>query len=131
MSLVSARLGADGREGLRVFRSSYARWSLAAIVLLAVLVQVDLGVSTDGSWYITLAEKMLAGQRPNVDFIEINPPLSFLLYVPPTLAAQWVGVTPEFMVDLFCFVCAGLNLWLAGAILRRGGVIAGSAGATL
>jgi hypothetical protein len=106
-------------------------WPLAAILLLAIAAQCYLGVNTDTSWNITLAEKMLAGQRPYVDFIEINPPSSFLLCLGPTLAARLIGTTPEFMVDLFSFVGVGLSLWLARSILARAGAIGEGAGGRL
>jgi hypothetical protein len=105
-------------------------WPLAAILILAIAAQWRLGVNTDTSWNITLAEKLLAGQRPYIDFIEINPPASFLLCLVPTLLAQLTGASPEFMVDLFCFVSAALSLWIAGLILRHE-AIAREAGARL
>lgn len=106
------------------FTASWTRgllWPLAGIFLLGMAAQIYWGVNTDTSWNITLAEKVLDGERPYVDFIEINPPLSFFLYMPPTLIARLSGTTPEFMVDLFCFAGAALSLWLSGIILARGG----------
>jgi hypothetical protein len=103
----SLRLGAEAARGARPawLRASPTLWLLAAITMLALAVQIRCAVETDVSWNITLVEKILDGQRPNIDFFEINPPLSYLLYAPPTLAARLSGTSPEFMVDLFCFLC--------------------------
>jgi hypothetical protein len=131
MTYTSSTAVADGRVNFGGLLATRLLWLLAAIVVLAAAVQINLGVNTDTSWNITLAEKMLAGQRPYGDFVEINPPASFLLCLAPTLVAQWVGASPEFMVDLFCFAAAGFSLWLAGLILVRAGVIAPGSGASL
>ena len=130
MSFASAPAGRAARENASGFRAVHA-WPLAAIVLLAVGEQILLGVNTDVSWNITLAERVLDGQRPYIDFIEINPPSSFLLCLIPTLAARLTGLTPEFMVDVLCFAAAGASLALAAAILVESGVIARAAGARL
>lgn len=127
----STGISATRNGNASAFLAALKFWPLAAIALLAVAVQIHWGVNTDTSWNITLAEKVLDGLRPDVDFIEINPPLSFLLYLPPTLAARLTGATPEFMVDLFCFIGAGLSLWLAGAILAAGGLVTRAAGMRL
>jgi len=131
MSFASAPAGAAGRENVGGLRAARAPWPLAAIVLLAVAAQIHLGVNTDTSWNITLAERVLDGQRPYIDFIEINPPSSFLLCLLPTLAARLIGLKPEFMVDLACFVSAGVSLWLAAVILARAGLVARAGGARL
>ena len=63
-------------------------WLISAIVLASIALQIHLGVNPDTSWNITLAEKVLDGERPNIDFFEINPPMSYFIYVAPTLAAM-------------------------------------------
>ncbi|WP_158815807.1 hypothetical protein [Methylocapsa sp. S129] len=124
-------LEAPGRVNVSGFLASRTFWLLAAVVLLAAAVQIHWGVNTDTSWNITLAEKALDGARPYVDFIEINPPLSFLIYLPPILVARLSGTAPEFVIDLFCFVGAALSLWLSGIVLARGGAVTPAAGSRL
>jgi hypothetical protein len=97
-------------------------WLISAIVLASIALQIHLGVNPDTSWNITLAEKVLDGERPNIDFFEINPPMSYFIYVAPTLAARLTGLSPEFMVYLFCFLGAALSVYLASLILARGRV---------
>jgi hypothetical protein len=131
MSFASPAFGAEKDIDIAGRRNAWALCLLTAIVLASVAAQIHWGVNTNSSWNITLAEKALQGQRPNIDFFEINPPLSYLIYAPPTLAANLTGVRPEFMVNLFCFLGAGLCLWLSGAILARGGVVDRASGARL
>jgi hypothetical protein len=88
-----------------------------ALVGLAALVQIHLGTTTDVSWLITLAERMLDGQRPYVDFLEANPPASILIYLAPVALARLVGVAPEFMVAAFGFFAALVSMALCAAIL--------------
>jgi hypothetical protein len=122
MTLASTTLDAAGRKSVGWTRAARLLLPLAAIVLSAVAAQVYLGVNPDTSYSLTEAEKMLDGQRPYVDFLELNPPLLFLLSLPPTLVARSIGATPELLIDLFCFVAAGLSIWLSWSILVRGGV---------
>jgi hypothetical protein len=131
MSFASPAFGAEKDINIAGRRSAWAFWLLTAIVLASIAAQIHWGVNTNTSWNITLAEKVLQGQRPNIDFFEINPPLSYLIYAPPTLAAKLIGARAELMVDLFCFLGAGLCLWLSGAILARGGVVDRTSGARL
>lgn len=96
-----------------------AAWlPLLAIFAFAVLLRNILMANTDVSWLITLCEKMLAGERPYVDFIETNPPAAILLYFVPVALARAVSLRPEIMVDAFVFISVGLSLWLSAAILR-------------
>jgi hypothetical protein len=95
---------------------------LMAIALLAAAAQIYWGANPDTSYGLTEAEKMLDGQRPYVDFLELNPPLLFLLPLGPTLVARFIGATPELLFDLFCFGAAGFSLWLSWSVLVGGGV---------
>src|SRR5581483_10993390 len=67
-------------------------------------------------------EKVLAGERPYVDFIEVNPPASIFLYLPAVVFARATGMTPEFAVGLFIFIGAGVSLWISGRILAGSGI---------
>ncbi len=62
----------------------------ACILALAVAMQVHFGAFGDVSWMITVCEGWLDGKTPYVDFIETNPPLEILLYMPrdPVRAAH-------------------------------------------
>jgi hypothetical protein len=101
---------------------------LLAAIVIALAFQSHWGINTDTAWNITLAEKTLDGQRPNIDFVEINPPMSYLMYAPAVLAARFIGFTPEFVADVFCFAAMGLSLWISGLILLRSRLVSRSEG---
>jgi hypothetical protein len=96
---------------------SYGR--LFVLMLAAAAIQTILRTSTDVSWLITTCEKVLAGQKPYIDFAEVNPPASILLYLPQTWAAQNLGVSPEFMVVLCGFLATFASLGLCAVILSQ------------
>ncbi len=82
------------------------RWHAWAVLALAFAIQVPLVLNPDLGWLLTVCEKMLAGGKLGVDVIELNPPLSVLMYMP----AAWLGsLTP---VPAHVFVIA-MGLLLA------------------
>lgn len=102
---------------------SISHWlPLLLIFAAGVLLRNVVVANTDVSWLVTLCEKMLAGERPYVDFIETNPPASILLYMLPVMFARATGIAAEVSVDIFVFCSIGLSLWLSGAILRASGL---------
>ncbi len=98
----------------------YSAWlPLLAIFAFGVLLRHLVVANTDVSWLITLCEKMLAGERPYVDFVETNPPAAFLLYLLPVMLARVLALRPEPVVDAFIFAAAAVSLWLSAATLGR------------
>src|SRR5690349_11187977 len=58
-------------------------WAVpAAVLAAAVLLRFFLLANTDVSWLLTVAERVLDGQRLYIDVIETNPPAAVLLYLP-------------------------------------------------
>lgn len=56
------------------------RWlPMIAIVVVAVALRKFLLANVDVSWFITIAEKWLDGQRLYVDIVDVNPPASMFL----------------------------------------------------
>jgi len=125
MSLSSPAAIPHGRFPTSVRRLPLAIGLSLAIGLVAVALQVRYGLLGDVSWLITADEKWLDGQTPYLDFIEINPPASLLLYWPAIALARLVGVRPEFTVAAFGFLSIAASLGLGAAILRRAGLIGG------
>jgi len=100
-------------------------WLVVACVLaLALLTRHVVVANTDVSWGFTLAEKLLAGERPYVDFIEVNPPVPIYLYLPAVVIARHIGLAPELVMDALVFIVIGGSLWMAGRVLRRAGLLA-------
>jgi hypothetical protein len=99
------------------------RWALAAIVAFALIERAFIETAPDVSWLLTLGERMLAGERPYVDFIEVNPPASIYLYLPALLLSRVSGLTPEFLVGLLVFAGVGASLFFSARLLIRNGLI--------
>ena len=96
-----------------------------AIGLIAIATQLWFGLLGDVSWMITIDEKWLGGQVPYVDFVEINPPASLLLYWPAVAFAHALGLRAEFMVSAFGFASIAASLALSALILKRAALTVG------
>lgn len=92
----------------------------AALIMALAMAQQMLGhQNCDNTWLYTAAERFLEGARPYVDFIETNPPASFLIYLPGVALARLLGLPVEFVVCA-CIFAFGLGvLFFTGSILRR------------
>src|SRR5580704_5369308 len=107
-------------------------WLPLLLIGIAALVERHLVVAnTDVSWLLTLAERVLDGQRPYVDFIELNPPASIYLYVPGVVLARALGLAPELVTDGLIFILIGASLWVAGRVLARADLLGRTGGGRL
>jgi hypothetical protein len=103
--------------------AAFARYALVALAVLALAIvwQSRIGLWGDVVWLLMLDERWFAGARPYIDFLEINPPASLLIYAPEVVLAKAFGVASETVVVVAGFLMTALSLSLAGAILRRAG----------
>ena len=99
-----------------------ARLALA-ILVLAILQQSIGHQNVDNSWLMTIAERVLDGKDPYVDFFEANPPASYLIYLPAVALAKLLGLRVEFTVGLFVFAGGSAAIYLTGVILRRANLL--------
>src|SRR5262249_15849658 len=84
-----------------------SHWLPIVLVLAAALLLRRYVVpNVDVSWCLTLAEKILDGQRLYVDVLELNPPGGLLLYLPPVMVARLLGLQPESVTDIFVIAAA-------------------------
>jgi hypothetical protein len=90
----------------------------AALVALAVAIQVKFGMMGDVAWLINCNERWLDGAVAYRDFIEINPPASLLLYWPAVAAARVAGLPAEAVVSGFGFLLAFAALGFGAWVLR-------------
>lgn len=96
---------------------------LAVCAVCALAIQ-SLFIPLDGdvSWLITVAERVLGGDRLYVDIFETNPPASVWLYVPQVWLAQALGLRPETVVvaiaAAMALLCAACTLRLARQLRR-------------
>jgi len=100
-------------------------WRFTAFIVLAAITQQAVGhLNGDDSWFLTFAEKFRDGLVPYVDISDPNPPAAFLAYLPAVLIGRGLAVSPELVLAFFTFLGAGAAIFLAGAILRRAGLLA-------
>lgn len=95
----------------------------AAVLLLAIALQIHFGAFGDVSWMLTIGEKWLAGGRPYVDFVETNPPAAIALYLPALLLAQATALKAEVAIVIFGLLSGLGALYYAASIARAGGLL--------
>ena len=91
---------------------------LTAALLAAALALGVLAPLPDVSWLTVAAAKVMGGERLYSQVMEVNPPLSVLLYMPPVLLARALGVAPETASAGLCVLALATSLWLSGRILK-------------
>jgi hypothetical protein len=94
-------------------------WKLLTAALLTAALAIGLFVSVpDVTWLQIAAERLLHGQRLYAQVLEVNPPLSVLVYAPAVALADALGVRPEAVTATFCVLAIAASLGLSGLILR-------------
>lgn len=97
---------------------------LTAILVLGTFwVQLASGLNADVAWLLTVGERMLDGQRLYTDILELNPPMSALLYLPTVALGRWLGIPPEPLVVVAVLLLSLACLGFCLLILRRAGMI--------
>ena len=91
----------------------------AALLATAIFLRHVLAANTDVSWLLTVAERVLDGQRLYVDVIETNPPMAVLIYTPGILIARAFGLSPEIVTDGLVFIAIFASLAMATFILKK------------
>jgi hypothetical protein len=99
------------RSDLAVLIVPIVIWLCIAYALLGMPLEVNHDVALN----LSLAQKILDGQTPYVDFIEINPPLVFYLNIPPILVGDAIGVNP---IVVFHVLSLALCVWSTLSIRR-------------
>jgi hypothetical protein len=106
-----------------------APWlALAALFVTALALRHWLAANTDVSWLLTVAERVLDGQRLYVDVIETNPPMAVLTYMPGVLVARMLELPAEMVTDGLVFVAIFISLAIASTILKHSRALEGASG---
>ena len=92
---------------------------LLAILFIALLYRGTASLNHDSSWYLISTERFLHGARLYVDIIEVNPPLSFFLTVPPVFLAMKTGADATVLFVGWIFLLSFISLWLTWKLLRQ------------
>jgi hypothetical protein len=98
----------------RRVRAPIARTKLAVLAVLAAafVIQIPLVLNADLGWLLTVCEKMLAGGKLGVDVLELNPPLSVLMYMP----AAYLGSVLPVPAHVFVVAMVLLLAWYSARL---------------
>lgn len=107
-----------------------APWlAIVAVFGVAVWLRLAIPFNVDVSWWLTVSERMLDGQRLYLDILETNPPMPLAIYCLSVVIARVIGIRPEVVVDglILALVAASLAwTWhILGHVSRRGRAAAG------
>jgi hypothetical protein len=95
----------------------------AAILVGVVIAQVWALPGNDVAWLLTLAEKLLAGARPDIDFIEFNPPAAYLVYVPAAAIGHLLRIKSDLVLIVMTIAAVLVSICAAGWILTRANLL--------
>lgn len=101
---------------------STGNWlAVAAMFVAGAAIQLTSLTNSDVSWLFVLCEKVLSGQRPYVDFIEANPPMSLFLYMPAVALQHATGIAAEAIEIGLMLLLVALSLAVSGRIMAATG----------
>ena len=93
--------------------------SIVILFAAAVALRHVLAANTDVSWLLTVAERVLDGQRLYVDVVETNPPMAVLVYMPGIVIARALGLPVEIVTDSLMFAAIFVSLAIVARILKH------------
>ncbi len=96
-------------------------WLTVALlaILLAFILFFPLRAAGDIALYVDIGGRVLDGQRPYLDFFDINPPTIHFLNILPVAFSRLTGLHPILVFHLFIWlIAAGTSLGI-GHILSR------------
>ncbi len=89
--------------------------TLLVTVLYAGFVLFPSYLNHDVSWIVYGAREMIKGGKFGVDVIDVNPPLTWWLSMPPVLVAELLNISPAVSFRLYVFLLIGIAI----ALLKR------------
>ena len=114
------RLTQAGPAALSTQLPALLPWiSIVILFATAVALRHVLAANTDVSWLLTVAERVLDGQRLYVDVVETNPPMAVLVYMPGIVIARALGLPVEIVTDSLMFAAIFVSLAIVARILKH------------
>ena len=92
--------------------------AVVAVVLVAIMLRGLLPFNVDVSWWLTICERMLDGQRLYVDILETNPPMAGSVYMLGVIVARAIHTRPEVVTNGLIFLLIAASLALTWRALR-------------
>ena len=98
--------------------------TIICLVFLAIAcaIQLQLNLNHDTAWLFQIAFGILEGDKIGIDLIEVNPPMSTWICLPPAIFLNAIGGTPNVVFKLFFLTLAfGVTLG-CGRLLAQNAV---------
>lgn len=95
---------------------------LLAFVLLAILYFLrPYGLNLNAAMYLQAAQLLLQGQKPYIDFIDLNPPLIFYINVVPAFINQFIGTSAQIILifKVLLLLAIFASTWSVYMILKE------------
>ncbi|ANW05117.1 hypothetical protein [Bradyrhizobium icense] len=92
--------------------------AVVAVFMVAIMLRGILPFNVDVSWWLTICERMLDGQRLYVDILETNPPMAGSVYMLGVVVARAIHMRPEVVTNGLIFLLIAASLALTWRALR-------------
>jgi hypothetical protein len=92
--------------------------AVVAVFMVAIMLRAVLPFNVDVSWWLTICERMLDGQRLYVDILETNPPMAGSVYMLGVAVARATHMRPEVVTNGLIFLLIAASLALTWRALR-------------
>lgn len=85
----------------------------ALVAMLALIQRHVVMANPDVAWLLTVAERVLRGDRLYIDVLESNPPAAIWLHLPFVVANHLTSIRAETLMDIGVILAAAGSLWLS------------------
>ena len=110
----------NGAHHFRISRSAIFLWVVLAFSLLPwIIIQSQNAPHPDLLWICEALGRLLDGRSMVEAAYDPNPPLSFLIYLPPVLATRLFGIPLDLSLFSYTLVTLSLSAISITVILRR------------
>lgn len=92
---------------------------LIVIYAFGITIQSHSLLKSDNLWLLYLARAVFHGKHYGTDFFEVNPPMSFLLYMPEILIEKIWSVSHVLGLQIYIFLCATLSLLMCYFLSKK------------
>ncbi len=96
---------------------------VVVLVLLGLIVANPYRINEDCALRIQLAQWVLAGKLPYVDFVDVTPPATTYLSVIPVLLSKLLSVNVIFAFSITVLALVAWSPWMIRRIVRRSGTV--------
>jgi hypothetical protein len=107
----------DNKNRITFITSTIAIITL--ILIICIKIHFYLIPNGDNLWLLHCASAILQGKQYYYDFMETNPPLIMLFYMPALGIGALLGVTDYLGLLIYLFVLIGIVLYIAYRLLHR------------